>query len=327
MALTIIFQGYFEGKIFILIFSLIQGAFNALLAVTEAPFLMDNTKDEDTRVKAFSYLFSVSMFSTMIGFFIFGNIVEFLNRSLSYLQSLKFSLIISGLIALISVPFIFLIKDGECENCRRDLGIYEYTEILKSNRARSFLIYNFIIGFGAGLVVPYFNVYLKYKVNINNDTLGTIMALSQMAMGIGGLITPYMSKVFGKVRTIIICQIASIPFLMIIASPPSILFVAVAFVLRSSLMNMAGPVISNMSMELVEHEKRPYLSSLLNLSSSLSRGISAYFAGIIMSSFKHGYEIPYFITSILYIIATFYFYSVFSNKRGFKVYNLKKIFS
>lgn len=99
-----------------------------------------------------------------------------------------------------------------------------------------------------------------------------------------------------------------------IAAPSCIAAVAVAFFMRSALMNMAGPVINNMSMEIVKSEQRPLLSSLMNLSSNLSRAISAAIAGVIMKELGSiGYEIPYYITTILYIIGIIYFHNNFKN--------------
>lgn len=313
ICITMLLQGYFKDKWLILIFAVTQGLFNALLGVTEAPFLMANSSGEG-RIKIFSYTYATSMFSMMLGYFLFGHGVELLAKRFSVVEAYRYSIIIASAIGLISLLFVLIMKSEVNSDKVESFSVFKNSLlVIKSKNVRSFLNFNFIIGFGAGLVVPYFNVYLKYKINISTDVLGTIMSISQVAMGIGGLLTPFMAKKFGKVKTIIICQIVSIPFLLLIATPPSIMIVSIAFFMRSALMNMPGPVINNMSMELVEDVNRPVFSSLMNLSSNFSRAISAAVAGFIMKNIINGYEIPYYITTALYVFGTVYFYRSFKN--------------
>lgn len=309
----IILQGYFENKWFILVFAILQGGANAFLAVSEGPFFMENSTEKN-RLRLFSFSFADNVFSTMIGYFVFGNISEKLGHSYNIINALKYSIIISGLFGLVACIFVFMIEECK-ENCAvvQKAFYKDMLKVIKQRNSFNFLIYNFIIGFGAGLVVPYFNVYLKYKVNISTEQIGIIMALAQGSMGIGGLITPLMAQRFGKVNTIIMCQMASIPFLMLIAMPPSIVIVSVAMFMRNGLMNMAGPIVGNMSMEIVNGSERSIFASVNNISGNLSRGLSAVVAGFIMNNLKNGYEIPYFMTAILYLVATIYFYKSFQN--------------
>lgn len=309
-----IVQGYYTSKWIILIFASIQGAASALISVSEGPFFMENSTEKN-RLTLFSYSFADNVFSTMIGYYVFGRVTGSLGNSFSVINSLRYAIIISGIVGFISCGFISALKKGKASNISRsDESFFKsYITVIKQKYPFRFIVYNFIIGFGAGLVVPYFNVYLKVKVNATTSQIGLIMALAQGAMGIGGLVTPWLAKKYGKVKTIIMCQIISIPFLMLIAIPPSIYIVSMALFIRNALMNMAGPIIGNMTMELVKDYERSIFASLNNVSSSISRALSAILAGYIMKNFANGYEIPYFITAILYLIATVYFYKAFKN--------------
>jgi MFS family permease len=313
ICLAIFFQGYFKSMWVIYGFAIFQGLFDALLSVTGGPFLMENSKG-DQRIRLFSISFAVSTFSVMGGYYIFGQVIDNLNKKINLASSYRYGIIIASLVGILSLIFIALIgKENVEESKDKTVSLRDSIGVFKEKGVFQFIIYNSFIGFGAGLVVPYFNVYLKYKINITTNQLGTIMSLSHVATGVGGLITPFLAKKFGKVNTIIICQIASIPFLLLIATPPSILIVSIAFFMRSALMNMAGPVINNISMELVDSSRRSVLSSILNLSSSFCRAISAVVAGFIMKNFSNGYEIPYYITTVLYVLGTLYFYKTFKN--------------
>ena len=310
---SITMQGYFQSSWLILTFGLMQGCFEALLSVTGGPFLAENSHGEE-RVRLFSVSFAVNTFSVMAGYYIFGQVVEDLSKSINIIQAYRYGIIVSGFVGIAALVFIALIRETPLlEENKKPITLKDSIAVFGEKGVLQFIIYNSLIGFGAGLVVPYFSVYLKFKINITTSQLGVIMSLSQVATGVGGLITPILANKFGKVNTIIMCQIASIPFLLLIATPSSIFIVSIAFFMRSALMNMSGPVISNISMELVENEKRSVLSSILNLSSSFTRAISAVSAGFMMKHFANGYEIPYYITTCLYVIATVYFYKTFKS--------------
>lgn len=311
--LSILFQGILKNMWAIYFLSIFQGIFEALLGVTASPFLMDNSHD-DERITLFSFSFATNTFSMMFGYYLSGNVVESLKKSFDIISSYRYTIMLAGIIGLIALMFIILMKKSNENEIKNEfVSLKQAIMVFKEKGVYQFIIYNSLIGFGAGLVVPYFNVYLKYKISITDVQLGTIMSISQIATGIGGLLTPLLARRFGKVKTIIMCQIASIPFLLLIATPPSILLVSIAFFMRSALMNMTGPVINNISMELVDSSRRSVLSSIFNLSANLSRALSIMAAGFIMKNFERGYEIPYYITTILYIIGTIYFYKTFKN--------------
>lgn len=322
---SILLQGLFKNMWAIYFISIFQGIFEALLGVTGSPFLMDNSR-EDERITLFSFSFAANTFSMMLGYYLSGNIVEGFKKYFDIISSYRYTIMLSGIIGLVALIFIILMrKNSEKETKNESVSLKQAILVFKERGVYQFIIYNSLIGFGAGLVVPYFNVYLKYKISISDVQLGAIMSISQVATGIGGLLTPLLARRFGKVKTIIMCQIASIPFLLLIATPPSILLVSIAFFMRSALMNMTGPVINNISMELVDSSRRSVLSSILNLSANLSRALSIMAAGFIMKNFERGYEIPYYITTVLYIIATIYFYKTFKNFDSKKRYMAHEI--
>ncbi|MBU3196565.1 MFS transporter [Clostridium algidicarnis] len=321
--ITIILQGMSQTKGIILGLSILQGGANSFILVSEGPFFMENSNGRN-RIKLFSYSFADNVFSTMFGYFIFGQISGGFIRLFGSIEALRYAIVISGALGLISIILIAFIKDSEtCPVEDKTMFLKDLVKISKKKYPMKFLLYNLLIGFGAGLVVPYFNVYLKYKVNATTEQIGIIMAVAQAAMGLGGLATPYMAARYGRIKTIIMCQVASIPFLMLIALPPNIIVVSIALFIRNGLMNMAGPVVGNLSMDIIEENERSIFASVNNISNNLSRALSAIVGGFIMNNFSHGYELPYFLTAITYIMATMYFYKSFRGFDNKKVYTKK----
>lgn len=103
VSILTILQGSFTNRYYILIFSCIQGIASCFQSVSEGPFFMENTK-ENNRLKLFSYAFADNVFSTMIGYFVFGSISGKLNNKFGTINSLRYSIIAAGIkILLLSV--------------------------------------------------------------------------------------------------------------------------------------------------------------------------------------------------------------------------------
>jgi len=65
-------------------------------------------------------------------------------------------------------------------------------------------------------------------------------------------------------------------------------------------------------MEIVEADKRGKISSLMRISGNIARALSAYAAGYIMS--RYNYEAPYFITAVLYFLASATYWKAFGGR-------------
>ncbi|MDO7205249.1 MFS transporter [Paraclostridium bifermentans] len=130
-----------------------------------------------------------------------------------------------------------------------------------------------------------------------------------------------MSNKFGKVKSVIICQLLSIPFLLSIAFPQGIFIITIAFFMRNGLMNMAMPLIQNLSMEIVHESERTNMSSLIALSSNISRAIGIAIGGFLMETIS--YTIPYYFTVVFYLIAVILFSYIYKNElKSKRVYNV-----
>ena len=137
------------------------------------------------------------------------------------------------------------------------------------------------------------------------------MAISQVGTVIGGLVVPPLAKKIGRVNTVLACQLLSIPFLISISFPQGIVVITISFFFRSSLMNMAGPVIGSLAMDIVDDETRTYMSSMVSLINNLFRSLGIYIGGYLM--FAYSYNTPYYWTILCYLIGTFILYNVFKN--------------
>ncbi len=143
---------------------------------------------------------------------------------------------------------------------------YRYISLNSSNYwsyFRNSIRFSIMIGVGAGLIVPLFNIFLRNRLEANDFQIGTLISITQIATSIGCLFTPYLVRYFGQIRTVVISQLSSIPFLLIIGGVPYFSIVSVAYFLRSTLMNMVNPIVASVSMQIVNEDERAAASSII----------------------------------------------------------------
>jgi MFS family permease len=307
----------FKATLIIQVASLIYGMGQASVMILQGPILFENT-DEEHRITAFSMAFVLQNLAFVISSFILGH----LSASLADIWSPQAAnaFVLNGATILISLSIALSLRfNGEGmlkrqKHSSRTAAVMQTFVDFKNVLQGGALLYVLqvaFIGFGAGLVVPFFSVYLKFMLNITDGAVGTIMAISQIGTIIGGLSVSPLAKRFGRVKTVIFCQLLSIPFLIFISFPQGLIIIAISFFFRSSLMNMAHPIISSLAMEIVDDDVRTHMSSVVSMTSHLFRALGIYIGGYLM--YTVSYNFPYYITILCYLIGTYIFRITFRN--------------
>jgi predicted MFS family arabinose efflux permease len=253
----------------------------------------------EERTLLFSFNFAISLSASIFGNILAGNLPVILNRfNITQEIALKFAIIIHLFIASFSlIPFLSI----------RDARIFDEEENIFKMHTKIGLILklstpHLLVGFGAGLSIPFLNLYFRDRFSLSTSTIGYFFSISQLTMIFGTLIAPFISKHKGKIITIVLSQIFSVPFLFILSVTNNLPIAFISFILRSSLMNMAQPIVTNFSLEMVDKNTRPFLSGLLTIAWISGWGLSANIGGKIIES--KGYFLPFNLTGIFYIISS-----------------------
>jgi len=299
------------------IFAFIFGIGNSTLMILQAPIIYDNTPDQH-RITAFSMAFVLQNVAFVLGSLVLGHLSGWITHYVGPVSANRWVLNAATSLIFIGVLIALRFTGDEMTAKKREHTIKETLEGILAGYRRMlvgkplfYLMQVSLIGLGAGMIVPFFSMYLKYTLQTTDGIVGNIMAISQVGTVIGGLVVPPLAKKLGRVRTVIICQLLSIPFLISISFPQGIIIITISFFFRSSLMNMAGPIIGNLAMEIVDDETRTYMSSMVSLVSHLFRAVGIYIGGYLM--FKYDYNTPYYFTIVCYLIGTYILYKVFKN--------------
>jgi len=290
-------------------FALLVGVSFAFYRVASGPFFMRNSTPVE-RTHLFSFSFAMMILANMAGSAGSGNLVTMIGEAssdilLGYRVTFYIAILL-GLSALIPFAFIRVAAPSSEENritmswvkVRQRAGFF-----FKITSA------NFLIGLGAGLSIPFLNLYFRDRFGLAPDEIGLYYFAVHCSMFFGTLSGPIFTKRLGLVRTIVITQLASIPFMFVLAYSYFLPIVVVAFVLRGGLMNLGVPISTNFGMEMATKSEHGLVNALLMVSWTGGMAVSAFFGGRIIETF--GFTVSFDMTIFLYVVSALIYFAFF----------------
>ncbi|MGE5588870.1 MAG: MFS transporter [Clostridia bacterium] len=301
----------------LLLFQACLGAGTAFASVSTAPFLAENSGD-DERAYLFgvnsTMLLAVAVVGNSLGGVLPGAFVALVpGLSLSRAAAFRATMIVgAAFLAGSAVPLIAL-KEGSSPGIRE--GASHLAECAgRPARKHFLLVWRFVatsgvMSLGAGIMVPFLAVFLADR-GASSSMIGLVFAGSMVMTMAGTLLAPVLAERWGKVKTVAFTQLASVPFLVGMALAGDIAWIVPAMLVRSALMNMAGPVDGSFSMEVVAPEDRALLSSLRGMAWNLAWAGGSVAGGIMSERF--GYTVPFLTTAGLYLASAVMYVLFFS---------------
>lgn len=296
----------------LLMLSLLSGIFSTVPTIIAAPFMVENSTAED-RIYLFSVNFALFVVATVLGMAIGGYLPQIWTSVFGVdggdVTSYRYTLYASLVVAVVSiVPLMFLKEKKKVYVESPKFGTM-VKELAASATVKRLVTISCLIGLGAGLIVPFFNVYFNKMLSATPGQIGLIFALAQASMAVGAIAVPYMVSRIGKVKTVSLTYMLSIPFLIVLAVSTNLYIAGAAYILRMLFMNMSVPISNSFSMEIVHSEEMASVSSLTSMGSYISIAISSYIAGVLMS--YGSYLLPYMATCLLYLAASMLYFKFF----------------
>ncbi len=308
-AVSVAFMLLFPGNIMFLAMNILQGIAQSLGGVAMGPFLMDNSHEEER-----TYLFSLSsgmrMTAVSIGQWIGGYLPTWFALRLAIgamdTQAYSLSLWTVGLSGLLSVVPMLLVVNKTNEGARGSL--FAPLSFIRKNPGKfeKLILPSLITSVGAGLIMPFMNVFFRTVHHQSDTSIGTYFAWGSLAMGIGLIIAPALAERFGKIEVVVVSQALSIPFLVLLGFSPWFGIVLVAYYMRTMLMNMSSPIYSTFVMEQVDPESRGMLASLTSMAWNFGWALSPTISGYLQV--RHGFGPPFMLTILLYSVAIAMYY-------------------
>jgi hypothetical protein len=214
----------------------------------------------------------------------------------------------------ISLYFLRKIKITEYlpsfEGSRVDIRKLDWFIIVKA------LIPTLIIAVGAGLTIPFISIFFFNVHHLGTDQFSLLNSLASILVAIAAMLVPYVKKSVGYKVAIPTTQSFAVLALVLLATtefyanlPIAVYLAMLCFLLRQPLMNMAGPMTSELVMNYVGKKNQEMVSALTAAIWSGSWFISSIIFKILRQS-GIAYVNIFLITATLYAMGVVWYYAL-----------------
>jgi fucose permease len=272
--------------------------------VSVLPYIMRNTSKENQ-----SHAIALSFATNSFGMILSGLLI-FIFDNLTSLDNGQVLMLIS-LIGFFGLKHIFQINTDDITNKSR-IKLTKFSSDLDWLLISKAVIPTLIIAVGAGLTIPFINLFFFHNFYIEAADFALIGSCTSVLVAISSLFVPKIKSRFGYKKGITISQSIAVCALVILATtefftdywfafPVALL----CYLLRAPLMNMAAPMTSQLTMNYVGKDNQEMLSAIM---AAIWSG-SWYFSSQI---FRFLIDLGFPYSYIFYITAAFYSIGIFS---------------
>ena len=254
-------------------------------------------------------------------------------------RSYQLALLVAGLLAIPSlIPIFLLTNDRPTKHgyaavsapavslSKRHImqHIFEYfriaeswlhTHSIRKTLASAFMVMlmvQVLIGLGAGLFIPYFNIYFVQHLHASPALFGLIDGGANAVNAILTLLAPWLALRISRINTITFTRLLSIPLLLTIGLTSLLPLAALLYLLRQGMMDMSLGVFQVYSMEVIPSQRRGIANSSYQIAMQAS-ALTTPVGGLIIA--RMGYSPVFFAGAILYSMAIALLWLRFRNER------------
>ena len=175
------------------------------------------------------------------------------------------------------------------------------------------LIPGLLVSLGAGQIIPFLNLFVTGKFNVDLAGISWIYALTSLGTMVAILLQPAVANRYGKVTSVVIVQGVSIPFLVVLGFSPILWTVILAMAVRNSLMNAGSPIQNAYAMERVRPEERAMLAAAMSALWSIGWVVAAPYYSLLQGTLGSttGYSVGFVTIIVLYTMATILYWAWF----------------
>jgi len=277
----------------------LMGSATAVHLVAAGPFIMRNTAQSE-RVYAFGLSFATEILAGIIGAMLAGWIPKL--SSGNPIEGIQLALWVGvGFVSLALLPYLALTSTVP----ERRLFSAWKIKALSNDRLALYLrmiLPDALIGIGAGITIPFLNVYLKTRFHLDTTGVGIVFAVTSACTVAGVLLSPVLGERFGLMRTVAASQLISIPFMITLALTFDVRIAFLAVMVRGALMNMSHPLARAFQLELITQSEQATVNSLASLGWNGAWILGTTIGGRLIE--RHGFTVSILCTSAIYLLST-----------------------
>jgi MFS family permease len=322
----------------LLVSAFLAGIGAAFILVVNAPFLTVHSVPAERSV-LFSLNIVVSLITTVLGEFLGGILPIWLRAwpwamgTLPYglngllvsqplARSYQLALLIAGLIAAPSFIPLFMMSDDRPPSTfaatalsrppshpaglmaiRKRIALWRRADIraIVTSALFAMILVQILIGIGAGLFIPYLNIYFVQHLKASSALFGLIDGCANALNASLTLLAPLLALRISRINTLVFTRLLSLPLMLIIGLTGWLPLAAVLYPLREGLMDMSAGILQVFSMEVVAEQHRGMANSSYQAAYQAANGLATPIGGLIIT--RLGYAPAFVVAAVLYLAA------------------------
>ncbi len=286
------FMAWAENFWLLAALSALSGVGLAYLFNSIMPYIIEWTPREH-RANVAAIVFAVTSLSGTVGSLVGGYLPD--TMPISDLWSYRWTLVIGTLIAGVGIIPLLLMRDTRGENPVPEVGAQREAESKQERRqvrtdVAVFVAIGGIMALGAGMVIPFYNVYLT-DLGARSGTIGLVFAVGGFASAIFGLAAPMVQRRFGAIPAVATIRLAGLPLFAMLIFLPALPIAIAAHIVRQITINLGWPIDSTFIAEVLPPSKRASVYGLRSASWNLLWALASLIGGFVIVRF--GYAIPF----------------------------------
>ena len=139
------------------------------------------------------------------------------------------------------------------------------------------------IGAGAGLFIPYFNIYFVQHLGASPALFGVLSGGATAINALWTLAAPWLAMRLGRVNSVALTELVSIPLLITLGLTLPLPVAAVCYLLRQGFMDMSNGVLQVFSMEAVPERYRGLANSSYQVAFQVPWALTAPLGGVLIA--------------------------------------------
>jgi len=302
IALSLLGILLFTSVAALIFFTVLYGLGSALSSIVGAPFMIENSAEEE-RTYLFSVQFALIMIASLFGSLLGGALAGLLHWAwgiaLGSPRAYQGTLVAATALAALALWPLWQLAPPPAERHPAAVRLRMRSSL---GRLVRLLLPNALIALGAGLLIPFLNVFFRVTFHITDLLLGLLFAGGGLATAIAALTVPILAQRLGRVHTIVSTQLTSLPFLLLIGFSGHLGWSALGYLMRGVLMPMASPLYSLFVMEHVAGEERATVNGISAMSWNVIWAAGSWTSGYVQIAW--GFNPLFLATTAIYLVGT-----------------------
>ena len=273
----------------------------AMVIASEFSLLFTYCKTKQQETLSYSMVFAVFTLFIGVGTYVGGFLPRYLGHGSTIYQ---IPLLLTG--CIIFFVFIFRLLLPKEEPKKRPTSETTARRWIPQRSVFIFTGFSIFLGAAFALLTPFFNIILKYRLNMADDQIALILTLNGVVLFFSSLFSPFILERWGlrKTATIIFFSTIVPSFILGLILPLSAFIIL--FLFRSGAFTALTNLLEGQMMQATPDHERSVFSGMRSLGRSLAATAMSLLSGYIL--LQKDYSLPFVLAGAVLVLGYLYFH-------------------